>query len=182
MTEPERRQHPVLAGLTALVGVGLAIGLLFAAGALAATRVLGFGEDAVTAESTAKESMYLPKPEKTTPSTPSAPATQTSSAPPSDTSSPSEQTGISLTAGQTAVAPMARIDLTGSYPGGDGAVLQVQRATGAADDWVDFPVTVTVNGGQFSTYVQTGKTGENRFRVVDTDTDQMSNEVSVTVG
>ena len=77
---------------------------------------------------------------------------------------------------------MARIDLTGSYPTGEGAVLQVQRATGPGDDWVDFPVTVTVSGGQFSTYVQTGKAGPNRFRVIDTDTDLASNEVTVTIG
>ena len=67
---------------------------------------------------------------------------------------------------------MGRIDLTGTYPTGEGAVLQVQRATGPGDDsWVDFPVTVTVSGGQFSTYVQTGRTGPNRFRVIDTDSD-----------
>jgi len=171
-----------MAGLTALVAVGLALGLFFGAGTLAATRVLGFGDDASTAESTAKESMYLPKPEKTTPTTSSAPATSSAATSPSAEESPSKQTGITLSAGQTVVGPMGRIDLTGSYPGGDGAVLQVQRATGEADDWVDFPVTVTVNGAQFSTYVQTGKTGPNRFRVVDTDSGEMSNEVTVTVG
>jgi hypothetical protein len=91
-------------------------------------------------------------------------------------------TGISLQAGQTQVGPMQRIDLTGTYPGGEGSVLQVQRATGVGDSWVDFPVTVTVSGGTFSTYVQTGRSGPNRFRVVDTDNDQASNEVSVNIG
>ena len=71
-------------------------------------------------------------------------------------------------------------DLTGTYPTGEGAVLQVQRATD--DTWVDFPVTVTVSGGQFSTYVQTGRPGPNRFRVIDTDTELASNEVTITVG
>ena len=96
---------------------------------------------------------------------------------------PTEDDGITLSAGQTAVAPMGRIDLTGSYPTGEGAVLQVQRAAGPGDDsWVDFPVTVTVNGGQFSTYVQTGRSGPNRFRVIDTDSDAVSNEVTITIG
>ena len=40
---------------------------------------------------------------------------------------------------------------------------------------------MTVSGGQFTTYVQTGKAGPNRFRVVDTDTDLASNEVTVTI-
>jgi len=96
-------------------------------------------------------------------------------------STPSQSSGINLTAAQTSVSRMERIDLTGSYPTGEGAVLQVQRATGPGDSWVDFPVTTTVSGGQFSTYVQTGQAGPNRFRVVDTDTHKASNEVTVTI-
>jgi hypothetical protein len=30
--------------------------------------------------------------------------------------------------------------------------------------------------------VQTGRTGPNRFRVIDTDTDLASNEVTITIG
>ena len=64
--EPERKQHPVVAGLVALVGVGLAIGLLAGGGTLVATRVLGLGAEATATDSSARQSMYLPKPEKTT--------------------------------------------------------------------------------------------------------------------
>lgn len=185
MPEPEQKQHPVIAGLVALIGVGLAIGLLAGGGTLVATRVLGLGADATAVDSTARQSMYLPAPEKTTASSTSS-AQPTLSAAPEPTgpvhTTKSPQTGISLQSGQTQVAPMQRIDLTGTYVGGEGAVLQVQRATGPGDSWVDFPVTVTVSGGTFSTYVQTGRAGPNRFRVIDTDTDQASNEVSVTVG
>ena len=71
---------------------------------------------------------------------------------------PSQDTGITPAGrGRPRSARWARIDLTGTYPTGEGAVLQVQRATGPGDSWVDFPVTVTVSGGQFSTYVQTGR-------------------------
>ncbi len=185
MPEPERKQHPVIAGLVALVGVGMAIGLLAGGGTLVATRVLGLGAETTATDSTARQSMYLPMPEKTTPTETSAPAPTLSAAseptgPVRTTKTP--ETGISLQAGQTQVGPMGRIDLTGTYPGGEGAVLQVQRATGPGDSWVDFPVTATVSGGTFSTYVQTGRSGPNRFRVIDTDTDEVSNEVTVDIG
>ena len=87
---------------------------------------------------------------------------------------------ISLSASQTAVGPMDQIDLTGTYPSGEGAILQVQRFEGGS--WSDFPVTVSVSNQTFSTYVQTSQPGENRFRVVDTDTRRVSNEVKVSVG
>ena len=185
MPEPERKQHPVVAGVTALVGVGLAIGLLAGGGALVATRVLGLGAEAAATDSTARQSMYLPKPEKTTaaPAPSSGPTLSAATEPTGPVLvTPSEGNGISLAAAQTQVAPMGRIDLTGTYPTGEGAILQVQRATGPGDSWVDFPVTATVSGGQFSTYVQTGRSGPNRFRVIDTDSDAVSNEVSVTIG
>ena len=75
---------------------------------------------------------------------------------------------------------MEQIDLTGVYPGGEGAILQVQRFTNGK--WQDFPVTVSVSDETFTTYVQTSQAGENKFRVVDSDTDLISNEVRVTVG
>ena len=185
MPEPERKQHPVIAGLFALVGVGLAIGLLAGGGTLVATRVLGLGAEATATDSSARQSMYLPKPEKTTPTetTSVAPTLSAASEPTGPVRvTPSQDTGISLQAGAEQVGPMGRIDLTGTYSTGEGAVLQVQRATGPGDSWVDFPVTATVSGGTFSTYVQTGRTGPNRFRVIDTDTDLASNEVTITVG
>ena len=78
------------------------------------------------------------------------------------------------------VSPMEQIDLTGTYPTGEGAVLQVQRFVGGA--WQDFPVTVVVSNRTFSTYVQTSQVGMNRFRVVDTDNGTASNVVRVQVG
>ena len=87
---------------------------------------------------------------------------------------------ISLSAGQTQVAPMGQIDLTGVYPGGEGAVLQVQKFVSGG--WQDFPVTAVVSNETFATYVQTSAQGVNRFRVVDNDSETASNEVKVTVG
>jgi hypothetical protein len=184
----ERREHPVLTGLAALVGVGLAVGVILGLAVLAATQVLGLGDDSETATTSAEQSMYLPKPEKTQePSGPlvtlapgQPPATGESSPTESPTQSESPSTEISLSASQPSVSPMQQIDLTGVYPGGEGAILQVQRFTGGS--WTDFPVTASVSNETFTTYVQTSQAGVNRFRVVDTDTDLMSNEVRVTVG
>ena len=86
---------------------------------------------------------------------------------------------ISLSASPLQVAAMERIYLTGTYPGGEGASLQVQRKEGG---WSDFPVSASVSGGTFSTYVMTGRTGVNKFRVVDTGSGRKSNPVTVRVG
>ena len=69
---------------------------------------------------------------------------------------------------------------TGTYQAGEGAILQVQRLENGT--WSDFPVTMSVSGGTFATYVQTAQVGPNQFRVVDTDSQVVSNEVTVTVG
>ena len=46
----------------------------------------------------------------------------------------------------------------------------------------DFGVFASVTGGQFSTYIQSGAVGLNRFRMIDTDTGETSNEVKVQIG
>ena len=123
--EPERRQHPVVAGLVALVGVGLAIGLLAGGGTLVATRVLGLGSGATAVDSTARQCMYLPKPEKTTATwsaagRPTQRRGQRAHGPGPHDAQP-RRPSITLQPGQTQVGPMGRIDLTGTYPTGEGA-------------------------------------------------------------
>ena len=194
---PDRREqltgedHPIAAGLIALVGVGLVVGLIAGISVLGATRVLGLDGDATTAENTAEGTLYLPKFQRT--KAESGPLLTLAQAPtPSGgvTSEPSEEettkdkkpeSEISLSASQTAVAPMEQIDLTGTYPGGEGAILRVERFTGG--QWTDFAqITANVSNQTFSTYIQTGQSGVNKFRVVDTDTNLASNSVKVTVG
>lgn len=182
--------RPVLTGLLALVGVAVAVGLILGFVALIGTKFLGLDNSTVSSQTAAERSMYLPKPSKT--QQPSGPlitlAPGETQAPSSTSSAPTEKptkkktprTQISLSAGQTAVSPMQQIDLTGVYPGGEGAILQVQRFTNGA--WQNFPVTASVSNETFSTYVQTSQTGVNRFRVIDTDTALESNEVKVTIG
>ena len=132
--------------------------------------------------------MYLPRPEKTQaedgPEVTLAPGEETTATDdpePSETKTKKKPTkDISLSSGQTSVSPMAQIDLTGVYPRGEGAILQVQKFENGG--WTDFPVTVSVAGETFSTFIQSGQIGKNKFRVVDTDNAKKSNEVRVRIG
>ncbi|TIC83574.1 hypothetical protein E8D34_15740 [Nocardioides sp. GY 10113] len=191
--KPGDRHRPVLEGVAALVAVGLVVGLILTGVALAGTRLLGLGEAASAGgTSTERESMYVPRPKKTT--DPDGPliTLHTESAQKKGKADSSanakkaekkpkkaEKEVITLSAGQTTVASFGQIDLTGIYPGGEGAVLQVQRFESGA--WADFEATIPVSGETFSTYVQTGVSGVNRFRVIDRSTGKTSNEVRITV-
>ncbi len=75
---------------------------------------------------------------------------------------------------------MEPIDLTGVYPGGEGAILQVQQFTDGK--WDDFPVTTPVSDETFTTYIQTSQPGLNKFRVRDSKSGDTSNEVRVRIG
>ena len=176
--------RPVIAGLIALVGVAVAVGLVAAVAVLAGTHMLGLTGGNAAVGTDAHATLYVPVPSKT--SSPSGPTITLGSEPTqSGSSQPSPsihkpKKRISLQAGQTAVAPMARIDLTGTYPGGEGAVLNVQKFDNGS--WQDFySVSATVTNGSFSTYIQTGTPGVNRFRVVDSDTHLSSNQVRITI-
>jgi hypothetical protein len=185
-------RHPVVAGLFALLAVGLTVGLILGGAALAATQVLGVGEDDTASDdSTSDASLYLPRPERTgradEPLITLAPTDSegTDESDPFDpetaeSESESEDLAISLSAGQTAVGPMEPIDLTGVYPGGEGAILQVQQFT--AGKWGDFPVTTPVGNETFTTYIQTSQPGVNRFRMIDSKSGEVSNEVRVRIG
>lgn len=181
----EPQDHPVAYGLVALIGVGVVVGLILGLGALAAARVVGVGDESSAASTGGEASMYLPKPEKTKGAAgPEITLRPGEEEPPASEPEETETTkapakAISLSASQTEVSPMQQIDLTGTYPGGEGAILQVQRFENGA--WEEFPVSVSVSDQTFSTYVQTGVPGLQRFRVVDTASGKPSNEVRVTV-
>ena len=179
MTSDEK--HPITAGFVALVAVGLGVGLLLGVFTLVVTRVAGLGGDDGASASGGGPSLYLPTPAPSSSSaSPAGQATAPAATPPasSPTAKPKD---ITLQAGESSVGSMQRIDLSGAYPGGEGAVLQVQRM-GPDHRWEDFPVTAAVSGGTFSTYVQTGRSGVQRFRVRDSDTGRVSNVVRVTIG
>jgi hypothetical protein len=172
-------KHPIAAGFVALIAVGLAVGLMVGIFTVVFTHVAGLGGDDGSDAADGGPSLYLPTPQPTDTATGSAAAVPPATAPPPTSSAASAQ--ITLQSGSTSVGPMERIDLSGVYPQGEGAVLQVQRK-GSGGGWEDFPVTAAVTGGTFSTYVQTGRAGVQKFRVRDSDSGRVSNVVSVTVG
>ncbi|UUZ61424.1 hypothetical protein [Nocardioides sp. B-3] len=179
----DTEDRPVLTGLIALVAVAAVIGIIGGLAALVGSKVMGLdGDPAASAQddSTNSATLYLPEPtitsETVVPETPASPTAE--SVDPSTSATTSE---ISLTAGQQSVTAMQSIDLTGTFPTGEGAILQVQQKVGDGE-WRDFPVTMTVSNQTFGGTIQTGQPGVNTFRVIDTDKDILSNEVVVTVG
>ncbi|KRA38700.1 MULTISPECIES: hypothetical protein [unclassified Nocardioides] len=202
MSDPQqepRFDRPVLNGLVALLAVALGVGLILALVALMGSRFLGIGDggDSSAAGSTVRESMYLPTPVETagsggpriTLNTESPEESQsTDESDFEETEETSEATEsespgsgeISLQAVDSSVAADERIYFSGVYPGGEGAILWLQRFENG--DWADFPASVGVTNGTFSSYIFTGQGGLNRFRVIDRDDGTVSNEIRVQVG
>jgi len=180
---PWTRQLLLVLGV--LVAVALVIGGVVSVVALGAAKVSGIGSAGPSA--TSRPSLYMPSGEPTTsPEAFPAPENDESgSASPSPsespTQTPTEKTQpISLQAFPQRASANERVNLTGVYQGGEGSRLQVQRFEGGA--WVDFPVSASVTGGSFTTYIYTGHTGLNRFRVLDQASGKKSNPVKVTIG
>ena len=180
-----RRQ--VLVGLGALVVVTLLVGGLVSAMALGAARLSGLGGSSSAGGPAEAPSLYIPPGEPTTtPESypdPTRPDREEPEASPSEgeekSPKPKRQSKkITLQAFPTEASAGERITLTGVYPAGEGATLQVQRFEGG---WTDFPVSVTVSGGIYNTYILTSRTGESRFRVTDKALERSSNPVRVTI-
>lgn len=188
--------HSLLVGVGALFGVAVLVGGVIALVALGAVNLSGIGDADTTAQ--AEPSLYIPertagRDEDDGPGLTLADLnggvdpTESESAEPSPSPTPSPekqkpkrpQSVISLSASPVEVSPMERIYLSGAYPRGEGASLQVQRLEGGS--WRDFPASASVSGGTFSSYVMTGQSGLNKFRVVDSATGKKSNPVAVRV-
>lgn len=186
----------LLIGVGAMLGVALVVGGVISLVALGAVSLTGFGDERVTVQE--EPSLYIPS-YSPTPEDEDDPgltledlnggSDDAESEQPDETQQPAKndkkkkrkkpRSVISLSASPLEVSAMERIYLTGTFPGGEGASLQVQRME---DGWTDFPVSTSVSGGTFSTYVMTGRNGENRFRVVDPASGKKSNPVKVQVG
>jgi hypothetical protein len=187
-------ENPVASGLIALVAVAVVVGLLAGIGALAGTRLLGIGDNGGSSvgDPNGGRSLYLPDPIRTRDSggplvtlIPSETATTTA---PNDyyTETPVEtetaqESAISLTVGSTSVEDNEELMLSGTYVGGEGAVLDILYNVNRTG-WEEFPLDTNVSGGIFQTYVQTYKTGVIQWRVKDSSTGKVSNVVSVRHG
>lgn len=159
-------------GLVVLVAIAAAIGL----GTLVTVRALGLDDGGGTPVGAPSAAGPLPTTALPNPSDEASPTT----GPASETPSASPRTALRLDVSPTQVGPSERINMTGSYRGGDNVTLQIQRREQGT--WTDFPVTVGVTAGTFQTWIQTSRTGEQTFRVFDPQGQVASNTVEVTVG
>ncbi|MEU6137679.1 hypothetical protein [Nocardioides sp. NPDC047086] len=190
-------QHPIAAGVTALVAVAVGVGLIVGIGMFVGANIMGLGgggaADDQGTDPDAGASLYAPSPKPTkTASGPaitlnasptSAPEKQAASTSPSPSKTVEEKPAkeITLQAGIVQAKPMERIDLSGIYPRGEGAILRLERNDGQG--WEEFGIPdVPVRGEQFSTPIQSGRVGKHKFRMKDIDTGTYSNVVTVTIG
>ena len=83
-------------------------------------------------------------------------------------SSGSGEEAIQLDDSAISAKPFQAVRIQGTYHGGADTFLQVQRWEGSK--WVPFPVpTKTDQWGQFTAYVELGRPGRYRLRVLDPD-------------
>lgn len=170
----DERAEEVKSAFVKIGVVIVALAVLVLVGAKLMVSALGLDEgSSTTGGSSAPSVAGLPSTALPNPS--DSPVTD-----PSESSPTAEPTGpLQLTVTPVLVRPMDRINLTGQYPGQDTVTLQVQRQENGA--WNDFPVSVKVSMGTFSTFVMTGRSGDSTFRVFDPAKNVASNPVTVTV-
>jgi hypothetical protein len=172
-------QRQVFVGLVVLVTVGAIVGGVVALVTIKAADLAGIDDTA------ANTGIHRPRGGPT--HSPTSGSLSPTTGATTDTTQPTGPTGarkpdrrFTLSANPLAVAASERIDLDGSCAAlPSGTVVQVQRKEGG--QWADFPVTATCSDGRYSTYVLTGHTGPNRFRVLALGRPEVSNTVVVQV-
>jgi hypothetical protein len=187
MDENSPVRNQLMVGIGVLLAVALLIGGIAGLVALKAADVAGLGETdstdtgdngpplGVGTNSRPPDPTSAPtEPPPTTPTQSQEPTTPTAT---TKTRKPPSKL-ITLNASPDQAGTYERVSLTGTYRRGEGSTVQVQRQEGGA--WVDFPTDAFVSDGTFSTYIETGQTGPNRFRVID-ETGQTSNVVVVQI-
>ncbi|NGN95713.1 hypothetical protein G5C66_23620 [Nocardioides sp. KC13] len=192
-------QHPITAGITALAAVAVGVGLIVGLAMFVGVNIMGLGGGGSSDRATdpdAGASLHVPPPKPTKTATGPAITLHASptnaprknagstSASPSASESVEEKPAkkeITLQVGTVQAKPMERVDISGIYPGGEGAILRLERNDGQG--WEEFGIPdVPVTGEQFSTVIQSGRVGKHKFRMKDVDTGSYSNVVSVTIG
>jgi hypothetical protein len=155
------------------------IGVVIALGTTIVVRALGLNEGASSGP-VGSDSTEVTKPMPTT-ALPVPGDDKTSDDQSGDQIPP--QTGkkgrIQLDVSPVMARPNERVNLTGTYRKADNIGLQVQRFEDGK--WRDFGVSATVRVGTFETYVMTGQSGEQRFRMYDPAAKEGSNVVLVTI-
>ncbi len=172
----EQVSSVLMKGLLVIVLIGVVIAL----GTTIVVRALGLNEGASSSGPVGSESTEATKPMPTT-ALPVPGEDKTSQdefeeqVPPKS----GKKGRIQLDVAPVMARPNERVNLTGTYRRADNVGLQVQRWEDGR--WSDFGVSATVRVGTFETYVMTGQSGEQRFRMYDPATKQGSNVVLVTI-
>lgn len=187
-------KRQLVLGVSMLVVIGLLVGGIVAFVSLKAADVAGITDDDPdsTAATSAPASTPSAPPASTTPTeptsstTPTTPTTtsttpaptvttttvtETTSAPTTSSSTtrsePSTPTdtdgGFTMSASRSSAGSYQRVQLTGRFTGSGSLTLQ-RRVDGGA--WEDFPAEVARSGPRFTTYIESGRSGLNEFRVV----------------
>ncbi|MBA2560589.1 MAG: hypothetical protein H0V07_12035 [Propionibacteriales bacterium] len=185
MDDESHWQKQLLIGLVMLLVVGALIGGIVAVASIKAADLAGIG-DTTSGTRSRDDRLHVPRNADTpttapsgtvTPETGSAPTTSATTSPPTRNKRP--RRALTLTISPATASTYERITLSGRYQAPEGTSLQVQRMEGGG--WVDFPTTASVSAGTYSTYIETGHTGVNRFRVTDTASGRSSDVATVTV-
>jgi hypothetical protein len=168
-----------------LLVVGVLIGGIIAFAGIKVADLAGLNDD-TSSTGGSSQRLHVPR-NGYTPSTgtrSSVPQTSTTPGGGSPTTTPPSKPhkphkDFTLTISPASASTYERIDLTGTYDAPDGTALQVQRKENGS--WVDFNATTSLTNHQFHTYVETGHTGVNIFRVADVFRGKTSNTATVTV-
>jgi len=176
----EERNAQVRGVLVKALGVLVVIGVLIFLGTTIMVRALGLDEGS----SPGPVGAQADEPTNPLPTTALPVPGQDEDEPsdePTDEESPDagKKGQIELAISPVLARPMERVNFTGTYKGADNLQLEVQRFEDG--QWTDFGVQATVRVGTFETYIMTGRTGENRFRVLDPSTQEGSNVILVTI-
>jgi hypothetical protein len=182
--EKRDRQRAIVAAVAKVLVVAVAIAGFIGLGTYVVVRSLGLNDTTLAGAGPEPVTPITPLPTTALPVPTALPSTPTPTGivtnDPGDVPTDIPSGGLYLTASPQLVSSMQRINLTGQWPGHDAVGLLVQRWENG--QWVDFGIQTTVNVGTYGTYVQTGQTGDNKFRMYDPSTNTASNPVTVTVG
>jgi len=156
------------------------IGVIIALGTTIVVRALGLNEGSssgpVGSDSPAETTKPLPTTALPVPDEDEAEDEPEDQIPPKDAKGGGR---LQLSVSPVMARPNERINLTGTYRKADNIGLQVQRFEDGK--WRNFGVDATVRVGTYETYVMTGQSGEQRFRMFDPATKRGSNVVLVTI-
>jgi hypothetical protein len=179
----DERSEQVRSALLKGLGVIAVIAVVIALGTTLLVRALGLDSNSSgdpVGSSSATPPSPLPTKALPQPSDSKTPSDEPSGlASPTDAPIDGGNGDIQLDVSPVIANAMERVNLTGTYQGGDNVQLQVQRFDDGT--WSNFNAKTTVRVGTFATFIMTGRVGENRFRVYDPQAKKGSNVVLVTI-